>query len=91
MQLEEVMRMSRDIATAAQKLGDDEVRFLVDAYYMMQEDRKRANNQLRSLSDASEPNAVIAWLAAQSETLENQIKRALDKYTELKSTIMRLR
>ncbi len=77
-----VARMSRDIANAAHTLSDDEARFLVDAYYMMQEDRKRAHNQVRALGESEEPNAVIAWLATQSETLENQVKRALDKYTE---------
>lgn len=75
-------RMSRDIAIASIKLSDDEVRYLVDAYYMMQEDRKRAGNQATALIKAGEPNAVISWLAMQSETLEDQIKRALDKYTD---------
>ncbi len=78
----EVVRMSRDIATAAKNLSDSEARFLVDAYYMMQEDRKRAHNQVRALDESDEPNSVLAWLADQSETLENQIKRALDKYTQ---------
>jgi hypothetical protein len=76
-----VSHMKRDIAKAAATLTDDEARFLVDAYYMMQEDRKRAHNQVRSLGESAEPNSVLAWLADQSETLESQIKRALDKYT----------
>ena len=79
--LDSVKRLSRDIAQAAATLSDAEVRFLVDAYYMMQEDRKRANNQVRSLADGQEPNAVVSWLAKQSEILESQIKRALDRYT----------
>lgn len=77
-----VDRLSRDIAQAASTMSDDEARFLVDAYYMMQEDRKRANNQKRSLVKSGEPNKVIEWLASQSQTLEDQIKRALDKYTQ---------
>ena len=77
-----VERLRRDIADAATKLTDTEARFLVDAYYMMQEDRKRSHNQVRALGEDSEPNSVIQWLADQSETLENQIKRALDKYTQ---------
>lgn len=79
--LEPVARLTRDIAAAAATLSDDEARFLVDAYYMMQDDRKRAHNQVRALGESEEPHRVIAWLAMQSETLENQIKRALDKYT----------
>lgn len=77
-----VQRMSKDIASAASTMTDEEARFLVDAYYIMQEDRKRSNNQVRALGESAEPNSVLVWLADQSTTLENQIKRALDKYTQ---------
>lgn len=79
---EHVQRMSRDITKAAVELSDSEVRYLVDAYYMMQEDRKRSSNQVRALSETEEPNQVISYLATQSATLESQIKRALDHYTK---------
>jgi hypothetical protein len=79
---EPIKRMSRDIAIAAKTLSDDEARFLVDAYYMMQDDRKRSHNQVRALGESAEPNSVLNWLAEQSETLEKQIKRALDQYTQ---------
>ena len=75
-------RLTRDLANAAVTLSDDEARYLVDAYYLMQENRKRSDNQVRSMS--AEPHSVIAWLADQSDTLESQIKRALDKYTNAK-------
>lgn len=80
--LEPVRRLSRDIRRAALVLGDDEARYLVDAYYIMQDDRKRAFAQQRTLDQSNEPNLVIAWLADQSSTLENQIKSALDIYTK---------
>jgi len=80
--LEPIERLSRDILTAARTLTDTEARFLVDAYYMMQEDRKRAHNQVRALGEDAEPNSVVQWLATQSQTLENQIKRGLDTYTD---------
>lgn len=79
---ENVLRLSRDLAKAAATLSDDEARYLVDAYYIMQEDRKRSANQVRALGEAVEPNSVIAWLADQSSVLEKQIARALDKYTQ---------
>jgi hypothetical protein len=79
--LEHVTRLSKDLKSAALRLGDEEARFLVDAYYIMQDDRKRAYSQERTLSKSEEPNEVIQWLALQSETLENQIKSALDAYT----------
>lgn len=79
---ESVLRMARDIAKAAADLTDQEARYLVDAYYMMQEDRKRSDGQVRALGETGEPNAVLAWLAEQSGILERQIARALDKYTQ---------
>lgn len=79
---EPVARLTRDIVSAAKTLSDDEARFLVDAYYKMQEDRIRAHAQVRALAQSEEPNDVLRWLAAQSETLEGQVKRALARYTE---------
>jgi hypothetical protein len=75
-------RLNRDLRNAAVLLGDDEVRHLVDAYYAMQEDRKRSTNQVRALTEAEEPHTVVNWLATQAQTLESQIKVALDVYTE---------
>lgn len=77
-----IIRLQNDIARAATFLSDDEARFLVDYYYIAQEDRKRSTNQQRALQAVREPNAVISWLANQSGTLEKQILRVLDKYTE---------
>lgn len=79
-ELPAVHRLSRDLAAASITLSDDEARFLVDAYYQMQDNRKRSDNQVRSMS--GEPHAVLAWLAEQSDALEGQIKRALDKYSD---------
>lgn len=79
-ELEPVHRLTRDLALAARTLSEDEARYLVDAYYQMQDDRKRTDNQVRSME--TEPHATLAWFAAQSDTLEKQIKRALDIYTD---------
>ena len=76
-------RLTRDLAIAASTLSDVEARYLVDAYYLMQENRKRSDNQVRAMD--AEPHSVIAWVADQCDGLENQIKRALDKYTDAKS------
>lgn len=79
--LDSVERLARDIKQAAVTLSDDEARFLVDAYYSLQEQRIRADNQIRAMSATNEPNAVLGWFSKQSETLENQVKRALDAYS----------
>lgn len=82
--LESVDKLRKDIKTAALTLSDHEARYLVDQYYLMQEDRKRANNQSNALFESEEPNQVIDWLAAQSTTLEKSIAAALDQYSNSK-------
>lgn len=81
-ELEPIKRMSRDIANAAKLISDDEARFLVDAYYTAQDNRIRSNNQVRALDKTQEPNEVLQWLTEQEGTMEKQIARALDKYTQ---------
>lgn len=79
-QRESIRRLSRDLVAASKTMSEQEARFLVDAYYLMQEDRKRAHNQVAAME--AEPHALVAWLAEQSRLLEGQIKRALDAYTD---------
>ena len=76
-----IERLSRDLRNAAKTLTDTEARFLVDAYYIAQENRIRQDAQIRSMSEAGEPCEVLEWLSKQSGALENQIKGALDKYS----------
>lgn len=74
-------RLSRDLRASAKTLSDEEARFLVDAYYIMQDQRIRTEGQVRALADSKEPHQVIRWLAQQSRMLEDQVKGALDRYT----------
>lgn len=80
--MEPLKRLTKDLAKAATTLSPNEARFLVDNYYMMQKNRIAASHQMRTLDKNNEPHAVIDWLETQSEMLENQIKRALDKWTD---------
>lgn len=75
-----ISRLTRDMAHASILLSDQEARFLVDAYYLMQENRIRAQAQIRAIS-TTEPHAVLTWLEKQNSTLEKQVQRALDKYS----------
>jgi len=79
--LESVNRLTRDIRNAAITLSAREARWLVDSYYGLQEDRIRADHQLRALDQNAEPHDVMNWLSGQRETLEKQIARALDAYS----------
>jgi hypothetical protein len=82
MELESIQRLTRDLKQASTTLSADEARFLVDYYYAMQEDRIRAGHQVRTLEASEEPHGVIAWLGTNVGVLEQQIKRALDAYTD---------
>lgn len=77
-----IERLSRDLKRAAVTLTPMEARFLVDAYYQMQENRKRAGNQSRALTESGEPHEVLGWLFDQSHVLEKQVARALDAYSD---------
>jgi hypothetical protein len=79
--LDHIARLSRDLKEASRTLSAQEARYLVDAYYIIQEDRKRSKNQVRALGENAEPNSVLEWFFEQNKTLESQIKRALDGYT----------
>jgi transposase IS116/IS110/IS902 family protein len=90
-----VQRLTRDLARAARTLSDIEARFLVDAYYIMQDARVRSDGQIRSIEKnpvettnpstgesvrAVEPHDVLTWFSQQNSTLEGQVKRALEQY-----------
>lgn len=80
--LQSVERLTRDLRNAAVTLSDREARFLVDAYYQMQRDRIRAGHQERTLAENAEPHDIVEWLGNQRSTLEKQIARALDAYSD---------
>ena len=75
-----VDKLSRDLRVASRTLSDAEARFLVDAYYQMQENRIRSNNQVRQMD--REPHEVLGWLAQQSALLEKSVQAALDIYSD---------
>lgn len=80
--LDPISRLSRDIKSALVSLSEQEARYLVDAYYTIQSYRIQAANQVRALNKSDEPHEVLTWLEDNNQSLENQIKRALDAWTE---------
>jgi hypothetical protein len=83
-QLEPIQKLSRDLKQASITLSDREARYLVDAYYSMQDFRTQGDSQVRSMSATGEPHAVNKWLATQTRGLENQLKLALGAFAESK-------
>lgn len=77
-----VLRLSRDLLKAVETMTDAESRFLVDAYYLMQDSRKRARSQIMAMARDDEPHLVLDWLFVQNKTMEQQVKRALDAHTD---------
>lgn len=81
--LESILRPTRDAVAAAASLDENEIRFLVDSYYQLQDYRKASGNQIRSIdqgADTGTGHATLDWLEVQLNTMENQIKRALAAY-----------
>ena len=79
--LDPAKKLDKDLKEAAKKLTPGEARYMVDQYYVIQEYRKRANNQVSANTDSGEPNELVSWYADQNQTLEDNIKKALDIYT----------
>jgi Transposase IS116/IS110/IS902 family len=77
-------RLSRDLKNAAKSLSLDEARFLVDNYYSLQKSRITAGNQIQALEKATseEPHETIDWFNVQARVLEENVKRALDRWTD---------
>lgn len=79
--MELLLRLDRDLRKASQLLGRKEVLGLTKLYYQIQEFRKAAANQKRS-AGAREPNQVVAWVHKNMKILEDDIKRAMDSFTD---------
>jgi hypothetical protein len=79
---DEIKRLTRDLIVAANTLSDNEARFLVDAYYAIQDNRKRSDQQVLSLQKSGEPCTVLQWFGDQERVLESQVKRALGRYAD---------
>lgn len=82
--LEPIIKLTKDIKEASVILSEQEVRYLVDMYYQMQDGRIRADGQIRAMEKTEEPNLVLQWLSEQHSSLENQVKLALLKYAKSK-------
>jgi len=78
---EAIHKLTRDLKKAAVTLTRTEARFLVDNYYTMQDNRIRTGGQIREMESIKEPHEVLKWFNTQDELLENEVKRALDSYS----------
>jgi len=77
-----IAKINKDVIKSAIKLGNSELRWLVDYYYQMQDDRIRLDAQVREASKIGEEHDALTYLAEQSSYLEKQIRRLLQTYVE---------
>ncbi len=76
-----ISKLDRDTREAAKTLTPRGVRYLVDSYYQQQENRKRADNQTRSMEEDGEPVTVFRYLSDEAATLERRVWSLLDIYS----------
>ncbi len=74
------LRLSKDLQLAARLLSREQIRFLVDLYYILQENRIRAQAQVRTAGE--EPNLLISWTYDLYRQLETDVRQALLHFAE---------
>ena len=74
--------LNRDLLEVTFTMSAQEARFLVDLYYQIQDERKRAAGQIRATTASGEPNDLLKFFFGRWEKLENDIKKALDRYSK---------
>ena len=73
-----------DLRSSARTMTPKEARFLVDYFYIIQDDRKKSSNQRRAMED--EPHVLLQWLNTNEKRLEAHIKAALGEYSMSQAT-----
>lgn len=81
-------RVRADLRAAGNTLGTQEVRYLVDTYYSIQDFRIQAQGQQRAMVDDAEPHEATKFISLGTKWLEESIKAVLDRYTATEPTGM---
>ena len=79
-QWESVQRLTKDLRASSRLLGRREARYLVDAYYAIQDFRIQAAGQVRASSKDGEPNRVLEWIFDSMRRLEGDVQKALGEF-----------
>lgn len=78
---EPLERVRRDIRQAAALLSLQEVRYLVDSYYEVQQYRIASANQTRALDASEEPISLLSWTGGAFVRIEEEIRKGLDVFS----------
>ena len=76
-------RIPADIKESAKQMGRREARYLVNTYYLIQENRKRADSQNSELAKRKETIELVDWLASYSHNQEDHLKALLLGYASV--------
>lgn len=84
--LESIQRLDKDLVDAIRTgkltMTRADIRYMVDLYYQLQDFRKASANQDRASTEIEEPTRLVSYVFTGMRTLENQVKRAMDAWTE---------
>jgi hypothetical protein len=75
-----VVKLTKDLRTAARNMSELDARFFVDRFYLTQSLRIRCEAQINAAP--SEPNEMLLYLAKQYRTLEQHMKNALNQFAQ---------
>ena len=88
---ESVQKLTKDLRFASTTIGTDEARYLVRAYYQIQDARIARQGQVRSINQRAakegvepEPHETLVWLFKQNDLLEKQLASAMLAYARSK-------
>ena len=74
-------RIPKEIRASASLLTRREARYLVNTYYLLQENRLRSNSQRKELVKRGEQVELVDWLATYSKNQEDHLKTMLLAYS----------
>ena len=73
-----IIKLSRALRESSKSMSREQARYLVNAYYQMQNHRIRAKQQL----SAEDSNDIMQWMYDNTRSVENMYKSALQAYAQ---------
>ena len=80
--MEEIVRLTKDLLAGSRLLNKQEARYLVDYYYAIQDFRMQAAAQMKQAADSGEPNHLLQWVFTSMKRIEDNIQKALRAFAE---------
>lgn len=86
--LEGLASLSKETKKSIVSVTDNQIRFIIDNYYQTQKHRMAVANQIRAVEQGFDTvkegeSPAIAWLLADIQNRENQIKLMISEYVKL--------